>query len=73
VTCNCLELDNFEQGLEAAPLVGNYLDRTGKGTLDSEYIFPSTTGTPTKSSLFCILETCELLQQYCNRAGTEPN
>jgi hypothetical protein len=33
VTCNCLDLDNFEQGLEAAPLVGNHLDRIGKGTL----------------------------------------
>jgi hypothetical protein len=33
VTCNCLHLDNFEQGLEAAPLVGNHLDRTGNGTL----------------------------------------
>ena len=33
MTCNCLHLDNFEQGLEAAPLVGNHLDRTGNGTL----------------------------------------
>jgi hypothetical protein len=33
VACNCLDLDNFEQGLEGAPLVGNHLDRSGKGTL----------------------------------------